>query len=346
MSLDSAGVERRDGVVAVSIRESDSSPVAAPGVAVWSLYSSPRSRRGTGELELAQGRWAHTCSDRRGARRWRRARAGLAPIPFGGQSSEDCSQTSRPESNRHLGLSDRTFARGPVHTGALTLPATVIVSLRRPLRRAARTAVTAAAACVVEVVAAVLAWRSGPVGNYVTHELGPSLSLGSPDDRLPNAAWAVIAAFSAYSCFVIVLCAGSALVRLIGVHAGDEEEREHAPRTPAHGVVTTFSLLTIALMFVGGRSTSRSTTATSCRSFPVAAFVMVEEDFVRLHSDDLRCGELGRVRSTLVFDERRGLRRTRPARSVGPRRIRYRSIEDRRWSDWVGFHWGAAACTQ
>jgi hypothetical protein len=275
----SAGI----GVVAVSIRESGFvAPVAVLGVAVWSLYCSPRSRRG-----------GQTSSN------WRRgdgltlvlivvvlvAGVGLvlgwrASIPFGGQSSLKTVRETLADPSRIdiWGSAIEPSLEALFTLGLLTLPATVIVSLRRPLRRAARARPSlAAVAGVVAVVAAVLAWRSGPVGNYVTQELGPSLSLGSPDDRLPNAAWAVIAAFSAYSCFVIVLCAGSALVRLIGGHAGYEEEREHAPRTPAHSVVTTFSLLTIALMFVGGPFDQPIYDRHLLPIVPfVAAFVMVE----------------------------------------------------------------------
>jgi len=75
---------------------------------------------------------------------------------------------------------------------------------------------------------------------------------------------------------VIVPCAGSALVRLIGGHTG-YEEHELAPRTPAHSVITTFTLLSVVLMFVGGPFDQPIYDRHLLPIVPfVAAFVMVE----------------------------------------------------------------------
>ncbi len=329
--------------MAVSIRESGSSPQlpfsASP---CWSLYSSfRRRRRGTGELELAQGRWAHTCSDRRGARRgvglvlgWR------ASIPFGGQSSLKTVRETLEDPSRIdiWGSAIEPSLKALFTLGLLTLPATVIVSLRGPFaglpehdRHWQR-------------LPALWRWSRpswpGVADQSATTSLkrwDQAFHSDRPTTGSRILAWAAIAAFSAYSCFVIVLCAVGALVRLIGEH-GAARGTELAPRTPAHGrrhnVLASHRRIDVRRRAVrpadlrppspadsslrcglrhGGGRTSSDCTAT-------------------IHAH----GVLGpgRVRSTraCLFDERRCLRRRPLASSVGPRRSRYRSVEDRRWS--------------
>ena len=136
--------------------------------------------------------------------------------------------------------------------GLLTIPATVLVSVRHLVRRLAHPLAVAAGAVLLAATVSITAWWLGPVGNYVTRELAPSLSLGAPDDRVPSVVWTAIAALSAYSCFVLVLCVVRAIVRLIVGETRSGSQPDVAPRKSARDVVTTFSLLSIGLMFLSG----------------------------------------------------------------------------------------------
>jgi hypothetical protein len=271
------------GLVAVSIREAGFlAPLAVLGVAGWSfvLRSRRRSGRPTGTswrkgdglalvllvlvLVMAVGLVLG----------WR------ASVPFGGRSSLNTVRATFEHLNRIdvSGTVVQPSLKGLFTLGLLTLPATALVSVRRLIRKIGRLRPTAAVgASVLAAVAAILAWRSGPVGNYVMRELGPSLSLGTPDDRLPKVAWTAIAAFSAYSCFVLLLCVVSALVRLVAGHSGNERELDPVDRTPARRVVTAFSLLTIGLVIVSGPFGQPIYDRHLLPLVPfVAAFIMVE----------------------------------------------------------------------
>jgi hypothetical protein len=265
------------GLIAVSIRESGIvAPLAVLGVAGW-LFSRS-SGRGGGRSTVS---------------RWRRGDGLLlvlivvflvvvvgillawrSSIPFGGQSSLKTVRETLEDPGRIdiWGTAIEPAFKALFTLSLLTLPAAALVSVRRLIRRIGHPRQwVAVVAGGLAIVAAILAWRSGPVGNYVMRELGPSLSLGTPDDRLPKLAWTAIAALSAYSCFVLVLC-----VIGVSVHpTGDDSERIR--RTPARIVVTTFSILSIGLMVVSGPFGQPIYDRHLLPLVPfVAAFVMVE----------------------------------------------------------------------
>jgi hypothetical protein len=275
----SAGI----GFVAVSIRESGLlAPLAVFSVAGWSYVRRSRSdsrrptatgwRTGDGSalvlvvvvLGLAVGALLA----------WR------ASIPFGGPSSLKTVRTTL-EDLEHLDVW-ATVVQPSLETlftlGLLVLPATALVSVPRLVRRIARQHVGAAVgAILVAVVVAILALDRGPVGNYVTRELGPNLSLGSPPDRLPEIVWSAIAVLTAYSCFVLLLCVVGALARLVGGHSREERRTGLVSRTPARDVVTVFSLLSIGLMTVSGLFGQPAYDRHLLPLIPfVAAFTMVE----------------------------------------------------------------------
>jgi hypothetical protein len=265
------------GLVAVSIRESGFlAPLAVLGVAGWSFTRSS-SRPSEGST----------------ASRWRKedgftlvlivlflvvavalVLVWRSSIAFGGQSSlKTVRETFQDPSRIDIwGTAIEPSFEALFTLGLVTLPATALVSMRGLVRRIGRSHPPfAVAAGAFAAVAAILAWRSGPVGNYVTRELGPSLSLGTPDDRFPKLAWAVIAALSAYSCFVLVLCVVGALVHPI------RDDEDLARRTPARSLVTTFSLLSIGLMIVSGPFDQPIYDRHLLPLVPfVAAFVLVE----------------------------------------------------------------------
>jgi hypothetical protein len=265
------------GLMAVSIRESGIvAPLAVLGVAGWLLSRS--SRRGGGRSAVSS---------------WRKGDglilvliavflvvavgillAWRSSIPFGGQSSLKTVRETFEDPGRIdiWGTAIEPAFKALFTLGLLTLPAAALVSVRGLIRRIGYSRPwVASVAGALAVVAAILAWRSGPVGNYVMRELGPSLSLGTPDDRFPELAWTAIAALSAYSCFVLVLCVVGVFVH----PAGDDSERIR--RTPARIVVATFSLLSIGLMIVFGPFDQPIYDRHLLPLVPfVAAFVMVE----------------------------------------------------------------------
>jgi hypothetical protein len=240
------------GLIAVSIRESGIvAPLAVLGVAGW-LFSRS-SRRGGSRPAVSS---------------WRKGDglilvlivvflvvvvgillAWRSSIPFGGQSSLKTAGETLEDPGRIdiWGTAIEPALKALFTLGLLTLPAAALVSVRGLIRRIGQPRPwVAVVAGAFAVVAAILAWRSGPVGNYVMRELGPSLSLGTPDDRFPKLAWTAIAALGAYSCFVLALCVVGVFVH----PARDDSER--TSRTPARIVVTTFSLLSIGLIVVSG----------------------------------------------------------------------------------------------
>jgi hypothetical protein len=240
------------GLIAVSIRESGIvAPLAVLGVAGW-LFSRT-SRRGGSRPAVSS---------------WRKGDglilvlivvflvvvvgillAWRSSIPFGGQSSLKTAGETLEDPGRIdiWGTAIEPALKALFTLGLLTLPAAALVSVRGLIRRIGQPRPwVAVVAGAFAVVAAILAWRSGPVGNYVMRELGPSLSLGTPDDRFPKLAWTAIAGLGAYSCFVLALCVVGVFVH----PARDDSER--TSRTPARIVVTTFSLLSIGLIVVSG----------------------------------------------------------------------------------------------
>jgi hypothetical protein len=265
------------GLVAVSIRESGIvAPLAVLGIAGWLLSRS--SRRGGGRRTVSS---------------WRREDglifllivvflvvavgillAWRSSIPYGGRSSLKTVRETLEDPSRIdiWGTAIDPSFKALFTLGLLTLPATALVSIRGLVRRIGRPRPPlAVAAGALAAGAAILAWRSGPVGNYVTRELGPSLSLGTPDDRFPILAWAALTALSAYSCFVLVLCVVGALVHPIG------DDDVFTRRTPARGVITTFSLVSIGLMIVSGPFGQPIYDRHLLPLVPfVAAFIMVE----------------------------------------------------------------------
>ena len=337
------------GLIAVSIRESGFiAPVAVLGVAGWSFI--PRSRRR---------------SVRPTATSWRKedgfalmliaaalvAAVGLvlgwrSSIPFGGQSSLKTVRATLGDLSRLdiWGTVVEPSFKALFTLGLLTLPATALVSQRRLISRLGHPPAVALGASLTAAVVAILAWRSGPVGNYVMRQLGPSLSLGTPDDRLSNVAWSAIAVLSAYSCFVLVLCVVSALARLSGGHACTGEERDSGNRATARRVVTTFSVLSIGLMIVSGPFGQPIYDRHLLPLVPfVAAFVMMEggirpfarKRFVLVASSVLGAfAVLGLVFSTssAVYDGTRW----RAASDLVASGIEPLRIDG--GLDWVGFH--------
>jgi hypothetical protein len=265
------------GLIAVSIRESGIvAPLAVLGVAGWLLARS--SRRGGARPTVSS---------------WRKGDvlilvlivvflvvgvgivlAWRSSIPFGGQPSLRTVRETLEDPGRIdiWGAAVEPAFEALFTLGLLTLPATALVSVRGLVRRIGHPRPWAAiAAGSLAGVAAILAWRSGPVGNYVMRELGPSLSLGTPDDRFPELAWTAIVALSAYSCFVLVLCVVGILV-----HPA-EDDSERIRRTPARIVVKTFSLLSVGLMIVSGPFDQPIYDRHLLPLVPfVAAFMMVE----------------------------------------------------------------------
>jgi hypothetical protein len=242
-------------LVAVSIRESGFlAPVAVLGVAGWSSFSRSRSTRPTA------GSW------RKGdglalvlivvvlvtavglVLGWR------ASIPYGGKSSLETIRATLADSSRVdiWGTAVQPSLEALFTLGLLILPATALVSVGRLIRRLGRRPAVAAGACLGAAVVALIALDRGPVGNYVMRELGPSLSLGTPDDRLPQLAWISIAVVSAYSCFVLLLCVVSAVGRVIGGQRGGEMSPMLVGRARDRTVLATFVLLSVALMIVSG----------------------------------------------------------------------------------------------
>jgi hypothetical protein len=333
------------GLIAVSIRESGIvAPVAVLGVASWLLSTS---RRGGGRSAMSS---------------WRKGDglilalivaflvvvvgillAWRSSIPFGGQSSLKSVRETLEDPGRIdiWGTAIEPAFKALFTLGLLTLPAAALVSVRGLIRRIGHPRPSVAiVAGAFAVVAAILAWRSGPVGNYVMRELGPSLSLGAPDDRFPKVAWTAIAALSAYSCFVLVLCVVGVLVH----PAGDDSERTR--RTPARIVVTTFSLLSIGLMIVSGPFDQPIYDRHLLPLVPfVAAFVMIEgglrpiarQKFVFAASSSLVAfAVLGLVFSTsaAVYDGTRW----RAASDLVASGLEPMRIDG--GLDWVGFHSG------
>jgi hypothetical protein len=334
------------GLIAVSIRESGIvAPLAVLGVAGWLLSAS--SRRGGGRPTLSS---------------WRKGDglilvlivvflvvgvgillAWRSSIPFGGQSSLKTVRETLEDPGR---IDIWSTAIEPAFKalftlGLLTFPATALVSVRGLVRRIGHPRQWAAVvAGALAAIAAILAWRSGPVGNYVMRELGPSLSLGTPDDRFPELGWTAIVALSAYSSFVLVLCVVGVLVH----PAGDDSERIR--RTPARVVVTTFSLLSIGLMIASGPFDQPIYDRHLLPLVPfVAAFVMKEggirpfarKRFVLVASSVLGAfAVLGLVFSTssAVYDGTRW----RAASDLVASGIEPLRIDG--GLDWVGFHSG------
>jgi hypothetical protein len=339
------------GLIAVSIRESGFiAPVAVLGVAGWSFI--PRSRRR---------------SERPTVTSWRKedgivliliaavlvAAAGLvlgwrASIPFGGQSSLKTVRATLEDLSRldiWATVVEPSF-KALFTLGLLTLPATALVSLRRLIRRLGHPPAVAVGAGLTAAVVATLAWRSGPVGNYVMRQLGPSLSLGTPDDRLPKVAWTAIAALSTYSCFVLVLCIVSALAHLIAGHEGAKRERNLGRRATARRVVTTFSLLSVGLMIVSGPFGQPVYDRHLLPLVPfVAAFIMIEggiRPFAQKRFVLVACSALGAFAvlglafstSSAVYDGSRWRAASDlVASGIDPLRIDG-------GLDWVGFHSG------
>jgi hypothetical protein len=332
------------GLIAVSIRESGIvAPLAVLGVAGW-LFSRS-SRRGGGGPAVSS---------------WRKGDglilvlivvllvgvvgillAWRSSIPFGGQSSLKTvrEMLEDPGGIDIWGTAIEPAFKALFTLGLLTLPAAALVSVRGLVRRVGDPRLwTAVVAGALAAIAAILAWRSGPVGNYVMRELGPSLSLGTPDDRLPKLAWTAIAALSAYSCFVLVLWVVGVLVH----PAGDDSERTR--RTPARIVVTTFSLLSIGLVVVSGPFDQPIYDRHLLPLVPfVAAFIMMEggiRPFARKRFVLVACsvlgafGVLGLVFSTssAVYDGSRW----RAASDLVASGIEPLRIDG--GLDWVGFH--------
>jgi hypothetical protein len=339
------------GLIAVSIRESGFiAPVAVLGVAGWSFI--PRSRRR---------------SARPTATSWRKedgfalmliaavlvAAVGLvlgwrSSIPFGGQSSLKTVRATLEDLSRLdiWGTVVEPSFKSLFTLGLLTLPATALVSLRRLTRRLGHPPAVALGASLTAAVVAILAWRSGPVGNYVMRQLGPSLSLGTPDDRLSNVAWSAIAVVSAYSCFVLVLCVVSALARLSGGHPRMGEERDSGNRVMARRVVTTFSVLSIGLMIVSGPFGQPIYDRHLLPLVPfVAAFVMMEggiRPFARKRFVLVASSVLGAFAVlSLVFSTSSAVydgTRWRAASDLVASGIEPMRIDG--GLDWVGFHSG------
>jgi hypothetical protein len=337
------------GLIAVSIRESGFiAPVAVLGVAGWSIVAPSRRR-----------------SERPTATSWRKgdgfalvliavvlvAAVGLvlgwrSTIPFGGQSSLRTVRATLEDLSRLdiWGTVVEPSFEALFTLGLLTLPATALVSARRLIRTLGHPPALALGAGLTALVVAIMAWRSGPLGNYVMRQLGPSLSLGTPDNRLPKVAWTVIALVSAYSCFVLVLCVVSALARLIGGRPRTGDERDAANQAPARRVVTTFSLLSIGLMIVSGPFDQPVYDRHLLPLVPfVAAFVMMEggirpfarKRFVLVASSVLGAfAVLGLIFSTssAVYDASRW----RAASDLVASGIEPLRIDG--GLDWVGFH--------
>jgi hypothetical protein len=332
------------GLIAVSIRESGIvAPLAVLGVAGW-LFSRS-SRRGGGGPAVSS---------------WRKGDglilvlivvflvgvvgillAWRSSIPFGGQSSLKTVRETLEDPGRIdiWGTAIEPAFKALFTLGLLTIPAAALVSVRGLVRRVGDPRPWAAVvAGALAAIAAILAWRSGPVGNYVMRELGPSLSLGTPDDRLPKLAWTAIAALSAYSCFVLVLCVVGVLVH----PARDHSERTR--RTPARIVVTTFSLLSIGLVVVSGPFDQPIYDRHLLPLVPfVAAFIMMEggiRPFARKRFVLVACSVLGAFAvlglvfstSSAVYDGSRW----RAASDLVASGIEPLRIDG--GLDWVGFH--------
>ena len=339
------------GLVAVSIRESGFiAPVAVLGVAGWAFI--PRFRRR---------------SERQTATSWRKedgfaviliavvlvAAVGLvlrwrSSIPFGGQSSLKTVRATLEDLSRldiWGTVVEPSFA-SMLTLGLLTLPATALVSVRRLIRRLGHPPAVALGAVLTAAVVAIMACRSGPVGNYVMRQLGPSLSLGTPDDRIPKVAWTAIAVSSAYSCFVLVLCVVSALARLIAGQSGTERERDLGHRATTRRVATTFSFLSVGLMIVSGPFGQPIYDRHLLPLVPfVAAFIMMEggiRPFARERFVLVACTLLGAFAvlglvfstSSAVYDGSRWWAASDlVASGIEPLRIDG-------GLDWVGFHSG------
>jgi hypothetical protein len=131
--------------------------------------------------------------------------------------------------------------------GLLTLPATVLVSTPRLLRSLWHShAALALGAALASTAVAVLAWKRGPLGNYVMRVLGPSMSAGIPTDRMSKTAWSVIALLAGYSCFVLGLCLASAAKRVADRRAAGTR----SVFDPTRDVVVAFVLLSVAVLVV------------------------------------------------------------------------------------------------
>ena len=246
------------GLVAVSIRESGFlAPLAVLGVAGWSFVL--HSRRHSNGLTV--GNWQ------------KRDGVGLvliaavlvaavglvlgwrSSVPYGGPSSlKSIRETLEDPSPLDMWRAAVKSSLSALFTlSLLTLPATALVSVGSLIRRIARPRpAVAVGACLSAAVLAVMALDRGPIGNYVTRELGPSLSFGTPDDRLPKLLWAVLAVGSAYSCFVLSLCVVSALGSRVGRDSRSGPNRSRPSHSSARQVITIFALLSVALMVVSG----------------------------------------------------------------------------------------------
>jgi hypothetical protein len=333
------------GLVAVSIRESGFlAPLAVLGVAGWSFRL--RSRRRSGGPTATS---------------WRK-RDGLAlvlmavvlvtlvglvlgwraSIPFGGQSSLKTVRATLEDSSR-IDIWDTVGGPsfGALFTlGLLTLPATALVSPRKLIRRLRHAPALAVGASLIAAAVAIMALERGPVGNYVLRELGPSLTYGTPDDRLPTG---VIAVLSAYSCFVLVLCVITALARLIAARSRNDSP-ELVRRGRERAVLTTFSLFSVALMVVSGPFDQPIYDRHLLPLVPfVAVFIIVEgglRPFARERFVVAACSILGVFAvlglvfstSTAVYDGSRW----RAASDIVASGIEPLRVDG--GLDWVGFH--------
>jgi hypothetical protein len=242
------------GLVSVSIRESGFlAPLAVLGVAGWSFSRSRSTRPTAGSWRKGDGLAlvlivVVLVTGVGLVLGWR------ASIPYGGKSSLETIRATLADPSRVdiWGTAVQPLLEALFTLGLLILPATALVSVGRLIRRLGRRPAVAAGACVGTAVVALMALDRGPVGNYVMRELGPSLSLGTPDDRLPELAWIAIAVVSAYSCFVLLLCAVTAVGRVIGAQRGSEMSLILVNRARDRTVLATFVLLSVALMIVSG----------------------------------------------------------------------------------------------
>jgi hypothetical protein len=337
------------GLVAVGIRESAFlAPVAVLGVAGWSFAFRRRGR--------ARGPTAESWRNGDGVvlvlivvglavsvgliLGWR------ASIPFGGQSSLKTVRATIEDPGRIdiWGSAIEPMFKSLFTLGLLTVPATALISVRSLIRRLAHPPAVAAGAVLIAATVSITAWWLGPVGNYVTRELAPSLSFGAPDDRMPSALWTAIAALSAYSCFVLVLCVVSAIDHLIVRERSRNRQPDVAPKKAARDVVTTFSLLSFGLMILSGPFRQPIYDRHLLPLVPfVATFVLLEGGLRRFARERFAVAAYGAVAafavlglvfstSTALYDGKRWeAASSLVASGVDPLRIDG-------GLDWVGFH--------